>query len=240
MHRFFLPPDSIQSGHVRFPDEIARQIARVLRLQPGEVVIVLNGEGLAYEVELQSVEPRAATGQVRAERPATGEPTVQLTLFVALTQREKFEWVLQKCTEVGVVEFVPFVSARTLVQDMEVTRKLERWQKIVREAAEQSRRGRVPAVMLPRSFQEATGQAAEFDLAVIAWEGEEETTLHAAVTGLPVSRVALFIGPEGGFSQEEVDAARKAGVRPVSLGERILRMETAAIVASALILHELA
>lgn len=240
MHRFFLSPDHIRPGIVHFPEEVARQIARVLHLRAGAAVIVLDGLGREYEVELDMVEPRAVTGRVRAERAAGGEPSVQLTLFVGLTQREKFEWVLQKCTEVGVAEFVPFTSSRTLVKSSnEVVHKLGRWQKIVREAAEQSRRGRAPAVGSPCSFREAVGQAGQYDTALIAWEGEGENTLRAALSGLPASRVALFIGPEGGFSVEEAAAARAAGVRPVSLGARILRMETAAVVASALILYEL-
>lgn len=240
MHRFFLPPDSIRSGSVFFPEEVARQIARVLRLQAGADVIVLDGQGREYEVVLVTVEPRVVTGSVRAERAAGGESSIQLTLCVGLTQREKFEWVLQKCTEVGVAAFAPFTSARTLVRDpKEVARKLDRWRKIVREAAEQSRRGRAPAVESPCSFLEAVEQAGEYDLALIAWEGEEVSTLRSAVSGLPVDRVVLFIGPEGGFSAEEVAAARAAGVQPVCLGERILRMETAAVVATALILYEL-
>lgn len=239
MHRFFLPPSAIQDQSVSFPEETARQIQRVLRLKPGDEVIVLDGLGDQYRVLLDMPAPREVTGQVLAREPASGEPATRLALLVGLTQREKFEWILQKGTEVGVAEFVPFISSRSLVQEPEKAgRKLERWSKIVQEAAEQSSRGRVPPVREPVSYSEALVLAAANDLALAAWEGEQATTLRQAIPAPAPRRAALLIGPEGGLSLEEIEAARRAGWTSVSLGERILRMETAAVVGSALVLYE--
>lgn len=240
MHRFFLPPDILSNVTFDFPAETAHQISRVLRLREGAHVVALNGRGAEYEVELEAVAGGSVRGRVLERREALGEPAARLTLYLGLTQREKFEWMLQKCTEVGAAAFVPFVSSRSLVQDKdEAGRKLERWQKIVREAAEQSGRGRIPEVSAPLSYPQVLQQAAGQDVALIAWEQEHSLSLRSALAGKPISRLGLLIGPEGGFSEDEVQQARQAGLQAVTLGKRILRMETAAIVGAALALHEL-
>jgi 16S rRNA (uracil1498-N3)-methyltransferase len=243
MHHFFLPPDQFKTDPISFPPEIARQMALVLRLQPGERVIALDGLGLEYEVELLQVDRAVVQGRVLSSHPAQGEPAARITLYLALTQREKFEWMLQKCTEVGAAAFVPVITSRSLVQDGgDAAKKLERWQRIVREAAEQSRRGIVPEVRAPVRFEAALRDSPPYDVRLIPWEGEQAAGLPQALAGLEnVSHaaVAVFIGPEGGFSEEEIQMARESGFQPVTLGKRILRMETAAVVAAALILYEL-
>jgi 16S rRNA (uracil1498-N3)-methyltransferase len=243
MHHFFLPPQLLTGDTVEFPAETARQVALVLRLAPGARVTALDGLGYAYEVELVQVGRAGVSGRVLEKRPAGGEARTRLTLYLALTGREKFEWMLQKCTEVGAAAFVPVVTARALVQDgRDAGKKLERWERIVREAAEQSRRGRVPEVRAPLRFEAALGAAADMPLKVIPWEGEQAVGLREALApwqGRAELEAAVFIGPEGGFSEGEIEAARRAGFQPVTLGERILRMETAATVAAALMLYEL-
>jgi 16S rRNA (uracil1498-N3)-methyltransferase len=243
MHHFFLPPENIQADIVQFPPDTARQMALVLRLQPGEHVIALDGLGMEYEVELLQVSRAGVQGRVMDRRPARGEPAARITLYLALTQREKFEWMLQKCTEVGAAAFVPVISSRSLVQERgDAAKKLERWGRIVREAAEQSQRGIVPEVREPVRFDAALREGASYHLRLIPWEGEHATGLRQALAGLQnisSPTLAVFIGPEGGFSAEEIEAARGTGFQPVTLGKRILRMETAAVVAAALILYEL-
>jgi 16S rRNA (uracil1498-N3)-methyltransferase len=242
MHHFFLPPSLLTAETVEFPAETARQVALVLRLAPGDRVTVLDGLGSACEVELLQVSRAGVSGRVLQKRPAGGEPRTRLTLYLALTGRDKFEWMLQKCTEVGAAAFVPVITARSLVQDgTDAGKKLERWGRIVREAAEQSRRGRVPEVRAPLRFDAAL-EAADMPLKLIPWEGEQAVGLRQALApwqGQADLNAAVFIGPEGGFSAAEIEAARRAGFQPVTLGERILRMETAAVVAAALMLYEL-
>lgn len=243
MHRFFLPPEHIHSDIVVFPPELSRQLSAVLHVRPGKRVIVLDDAGGEYQVELTTVERNRALGQVVDRRPAPGEPRAHLTLYLALSQREKFEWMLQKCTEIGAAAFAPIVTCRSLVQDeRDTARKLERWQRILREAAEQSQRGRVPTLRPPLRFEAALETASGADLKLVAWEREAAITLRQALKSLqPATRpaVAVFIGPEGGFSEAEIAAARRAGFQPITLGERILRMETAAMVTAALLLHEI-
>ena len=242
MHRFFVPPESIQGAQVAFPEETARQIHLVLRLQPGQEVQALDNSGAVYTVRLESVAKGAAQGSITARETARGEPGVALRMYLSLTQREKFEWMLQKCTEVGVSTFTPMLTARCLARDAgEVERKRARWESILREAAEQSGRGRIPTLTGALSFDAALAAAARQRLALLAWEGEQHAGLRAALTGLRAENApeaAVFIGPEGGFTEAEIGLARARGVRLITLGARILRMETAAVVAAALLIYE--
>jgi len=170
------------------------------------------------------------------------EPGTHLTLYLCLTQREKFEWMLQKCTEVGASRFVPVVSARSLVQEgRDAEKKHLRWQRIVQEAAEQSGRGLLPTVAEPLKYSSALQDAhASHQVSLFMWEGEKQVMLRDVLQTQALSnpaRIAILIGPEGGFTLEEVEMARAAGLLPVSLGKRILRMETAALVAASLVLY---
>jgi 16S rRNA (uracil1498-N3)-methyltransferase len=241
MHRFFVPPASIQSGQVVFPSEAAHQIYRVLRLRPGQRLVVLNNQGDEYTIELEEVSQRTATGKIVEQQPTLGEPACRLALYLCLAQREKFEWMLQKCTETGASTFIPVISSRSLVQDLaETNKKAARWEKILQEAAEQSGRGRIPALKPAISLSQAVRQGQ--GKRIILWEQEHSTNLRQALANLSPENspeISILVGPEGGFSMEEVQLAEQADWQPVSLGQRILRMETAALVATALVLYEL-
>lgn len=242
MHRFFVSPDQISQRFVRFDDDQAHQMRRVLRLRPGDSVLALDGLGNQYEVTLEEVSHARATGLASAAVAATGEPSARLTLYQSILRREKFEWVLQKGTEIGIAAFIPVITRRSLVRDAEDVRpeKLDRWRRIIKEAAEQSGRGRLPALHPPISFSEAGLEARAADLALFAWEGEARRTLREALTARAAARhLALFIGPEGGYDPAEVSEAEAWGAIPVSLGRRTLRTETAAVVSAALVLYEL-
>ena len=240
MHRFFIPPDHLHGARVRFDDAQAQQMRRVLRLRPGDRVLALDGAGRQVEVELTEVGATAA-GRVISESPAGGEPTARLTLYQSLLQRDKFEWVLQKGTEVGVVAFVPVVTRRSLVRDAELgPERLARGRRILQEAAEQSGRGALPALRPPLPFAAAAAEAAGYGRALLAWEGETRRTLAEALAAPPnPPTVALYVGPEGGFEPAEVALAAEQGALPVTFGPRILRTETAALVGAALVLYQL-
>ena len=244
MNRFFLPAEYPVGGQIFFPPEVAHQIARVLRLKPGEKVLVIDPHGLESLVNLETVQPHQVSGVIESQTANMAEAPLDVYMYLCVSQREKFEWMLQKCTEVGAAAFVPLVTQRSLVQDgREVERKRDRWEAILREAAEQCGRGRIPSLRPAETWAAALrGIHAGHDPALVAWEGEHALRLRDAVRALkdqPVPRLAVLIGPEGGLSEEEIDAARAAGVQAVSLGARILRMETAAVVAAALALDEL-
>ena len=242
MNRFFITPDQRAGFLIRFDGDQAHQIRRVLRLRPGARVVALDGTGQQFECVLEELTSSRVTGRIVAESDATGEPRVRLTLYQSLLRREKMEWVLQKGTEIGVARFAPVITQRSLVRDVEDVRpeKLDRWRRIIMEAAEQSGRGVLPQLDAPVSLDVALPDALDHDVGLIAWTKATNASLGQALEQRPKPRdVALFIGPEGGFDAGEVEQAISAGIHPVTLGRRIFRTETAALVAAALILYEL-
>jgi len=241
MHRFFIPPQSLNQTEVALPQEVSRQIARVLRLSVGSQVVVLDGLGDEYTLNLVQVSPDSVVGKIIKKEPSRGEPRTHVHMFLALTQRERFEWMLQKCTEIGVASFTPLVTTRSLVQHTtEVEGKYMRWQKIIREAAEQSRRGRIPQLNQALTFPEFVKQPLERSTTgMFFWEEEGDSDLKTLLKSVENTEVNLVIGPEGGFTHEEADFITKAGYNSVSLGKRILRVETAAMIAAGLVLYEL-
>ena len=229
---------------VTFPRQIAHQIRHVLRLGEGDQVAVLDNSGIKYTIIIQVELPeQTLTGQIIAAEAVPSEPNTHVALYFGLSSREKVEMILQKGTEVGVGSFSPFISSRTLVVTTDLSKsKHDRWGRIIQEAAEQSGRGRLPLLNPPENLTDCFLKAnKEHDLCLIAWEKASDDGF-----GLPELQekfsgksIALFVGPEGGFSDDEVAAAIEAGSQVVSLGARILRMETAAIVFPALVLYEL-
>jgi 16S rRNA (uracil1498-N3)-methyltransferase len=238
-HRFYIPPERISGGRIQFTDEQRKQLRNVLRLGPGDVVRVFDGSGREFTVRLESLDGGAAGVVFEASTPDT-EPRVRLTLVQGLPKGEKLELVLQKCTEIGVSEFLIADTARSVprISADRFPGRLERWRSVVREAAEQSGRVRLPSVEGIVSFKQAVERVASYGSALIAWEEERGRALMDLLPELdPHQDVAILIGPEGGFTTEEVNLAVQAGITPVSLGRRILRTETAAIVAGALIIY---
>jgi 16S rRNA (uracil1498-N3)-methyltransferase len=244
MNRFFVPPGWIQPPHIHFEGAIAHQIVRVLRLSPGSEVTVLDGSGMERQVRLTDVKHERVEGEITSETRSSGEPRHHLSLYVGLTQRAKFEWILQKGTELGVSTFIPVITSRSLVRETAgESRKVDRWEGILREAAEQSERGRIPgicsALTLTRALEEGKK---EHPVCLFAWEKERSKCLKDCLPARPLDRpvrIAALIGPEGGFTEDEAGQAVDQGWQPVSLGRRILRMETAAISLTTLILYEL-
>ncbi len=239
MHRFFVPRGALGGDEVALPSSVAHQLRNVLRMSPGAHIVVLDNSGWEYEVELTEVAPQGARGRIVSRSLSATEPRTKITLYQSFLKGQRFEFVLQKGTELGIVEFVPVISARCVVSSLEhAERKAPRWEAIIREAAEQSRRGRLPELTPALFFREACLRATRAgQLALIPWEGETNTGLRQALdrTPRPFS-VSLFVGPEGGFEEAEIAAAREAGVTPVRLGPRILRAETAGLVAASAIL----
>ena len=248
LRRFFVAPGSVRARNVTLGPEMSHRLGRVLRLKRGDRVVLADGGRHEYEVQLTAVSPHAITGVVVAEREAPAEPAVTLVLYQSLIRANRFDLVLEKGTEVGVSRFVPVVNARSQVQLEEPSAaRAERWQRLVVEAAEQSGRGRLPVVEAPLPFEAAVRQAR--GLRLLPWEGpvqgpskgERLRGLGAYLRGLTErpQTVSLFIGPEGGFDPEEVRLATSEGLTLVTLGARILRSETAGIVAAVLVMDAL-
>ncbi len=242
MNRFFIPADHFQNGSVQFPPETAAQIRNVLRLQTGDTVQVLDNRGNAWLAALDSVSPSGVTAHLCEAVEMESEPLSTVILCLPLTRREKFEWMLQKCTECGVSIFQPFISERTLIQQSRDfdARKI-RWQKIMQEAAEQSGRARLPQLLDPLPFSTIINEPLQNSLSFFFWEDAKKQSIHtmrSQFTPAPEA-IRLMVGPEGGFSSAEAENAAKNGWQVLTLGNRILRLETAAMAAVLLINYEL-
>ena len=242
MHRFYVPADRISGDQVSFEAGQRRQMRSVLRLRPGDFVALLDGSGREYKVQIEILDDTQALGRIlEAAEPAV-ESEVHLTLVQGLPKGEKIDLILQKCTEIGVAEFLVAETARSVprIPSGKMHSRLERWRAIAREAAEQSGRTRLPAVSGVIPFADALSRTRDTDARIIAWEEEEELSLPSMLPSLAgARRIAYFVGPEGGFTAEEVAAARAEGITAVSLGPRVLRTETAAIAGTALIIYGL-
>lgn len=241
MHHFFLTHTPITPGQPIDLTPLAHQLRSVLRLSPGESILLLDNAGFAYPTEISRLDKNVAQGNVLSREAAGGEPPVALSLYLCALKADKFEWVLQKGVEMGVSRFVPVISSRTIVRPAEkITRKYERWQAIIREAAEQCGRGRLPVLDDPLDWNAAIAEPS--GLRLLPWEAADVTSLAlgAALTGVDSpAACSLLIGPEGGVDPAEAAQAVNAGWQAVTLGPRILRAETAALTAAGLILHRL-
>ncbi|HAH88267.1 MAG TPA: 16S rRNA (uracil(1498)-N(3))-methyltransferase [Armatimonadetes bacterium] len=237
MHRFYVLPQNISNNTVVFAPEQGRQIKNVLRLRAGDTVAAFDGSGQEFCVSLH-FNGSQTTGNIISTCYPKTEPPVKITLVQGLPKGEKVEFILQKCTEIGISAFIFVESVRSVAQipQERLKGRMERWRAIAKEAAEQSGRVCLPTVNGVSRFANALENVSGAGL--IAWEEERHRTLPDALERInPAGEVTLFIGPEGGWTPDEVSQAEAAGISSVSLGSRILRTETAAIVASALAIY---
>lgn len=245
MHRFFVPPEWLHGERVLLTGPISHQLTRVLRMRPGDHVVLLDNSGWAYEVELEALTSEQVVAHVVATSQPETEPRVRAVLYQALPKAKKFELALQKGTELGISAFVPLITRHCLWKgpDRVDDRKMARWQRIVTEAAEQSGRARLPQVLPATPLAEVCQAPIPADvLALMACAGSEARPLGDVLDSLgsPAPReVHLLVGPEGGFAPSEVELARQAGIVSVSLGPRVLRTETAGLVGFSIILYAL-
>ncbi len=242
MNRFYVSHDAIREGRVILRGSLVHQIRDVLRLKPGDAIILLDNSGYAYRADLTTVDHDTVRGRVTEKWKLETEPQTRLTVYQGLLKGQKFEWVLQKGTELGISAFVPLVCARTIIGSLEDVShaRVERWQKVIVEAAEQSGRALLPHLSDAMLFKQACEHAARGGLSLIPYEGEKARGLREGLASVPKSReINLFIGPEGGFAEEEIVWAEERAIVPVSLGPRILRAETAGLAAAAAIFYEM-
>lgn len=240
MHRFFIPKEALTGHVVALGQEFAHRLGRVLRLHPGDRAVFLDNSGWEYDAELTLLSQTRVEARITGKRSSKAETVIRLHLFQAILKLDKFELVLQKGVELGIASFIPVVSLRSVAAPPPPDR-VARWRRIILEAAEQSHRGRLPllnpTLPLEAALASAPGQR------IIPWEAESTVGLHQTLSSIHSDsrqtplEISLFIGPEGGWAEAEVDLARGQGALTVSLGPRILRAETAGLVAVAAILY---
>ncbi len=241
MIRLFLPPEQIAGETASIRDNDHLHLTRVLRARPGDAVLVLDGRGNAFQARLVSVEKHETRAEIECAVTLPPEPPVFLTVGQALGKGDKFEQVIQHGTEAGASAFVPVRAERSVVDipSAKVTDRVNRWRQIAKGAAEQSGRSRIPEVSAPQTVQELLRTAANDTQALMLHTGDETVRLRTTLEAwsVPPARLLLLVGPEGGWSPTEVAQARAGGALLIGLGPRILRTETAALVAISQILY---
>ena len=242
MHRFFVDPQDIINQQVHFSQAESRHIERVLRLRPGDTVVVFDGSGWEYQVELLEKASSALVGQIISREYQDRESPFKLALVQGIAKGEKMDTIIQKAVEAGIDSIYPLLTERTVVQlaGQKSQQKQERWQTISRQACKQCRRNRVPFVSPPLEFASFLEQHQGQPILML-YESEQECTLRQVLKRSPCPTDTALV-PHGRagrwFSEAEAAMARQKGAILVSLGPRILRTETAGLLAAGIILYE--
>lgn len=242
MRRFYVDASLPLDGEVMIEGDLAHRLTNVLRLRAGDEVALFDGSGDDVRVRIERVHQKALVAAVIERGAGPAEPRVNVHLYQSIAKGERFEWLLEKGTEIGVSHFVPLITARSVVRTAGAGNRLDRWRRIVIEAAEQCGRSRVPSSSAPAPFSEALASAPGLLLLPYEAAGDAvpniQSALDAEIDALfALGEVSIFIGPEGGYEPAEVEAASAAGAAIVTMGERVLRSETAGLVAATLVLH---
>lgn len=236
MARLFVEPQKLAEEIVVLTDEDHRYLTRVLRLAVDDTVTLFDGKSVEATARIMRVGPRALELKIEERHPVAGSDRPHVTVIQALAKGDKLDVVVQKATELGAARIIPVTTARAITRlDANTLRTMSRrsrWQKIAREASRQSGRLDVPEVEGVTALTTALAASPKDALKLMLWEGARQTTLRSALPPPDATpqQIVIAIGPEGGFTVEEVEAARHAGFTPVGLGPRILRTETAALV----------
>lgn len=241
MHRFFIEENYNDTMQITGGD--AKHISKVLRMQPGDKVQVVSDDGITALSEIVAIDSESVTVRCVEKLAELHEPRVKITLAQGLAKGEKMEFIIQKAVELGATSVVPVAMEHSVVRldAAKAGKKVERWQKIAESAAKQSKRDIIPEVKPVQTMKEMLANNA-CGTKIIAYECEDRMSLkealQAAETKGGITELLLIIGPEGGISPAELEMARSAGAIPVSLGKRILRAETAGLVAMSAIFYE--
>ncbi len=253
MSRFFVPPEDVGEKSITIYDKSdLHHMIKVLRLSVGDEIDISDTQQWEYRAKLTYLGEYEAEALILDKQKFAAEPDVKLTLFQGIPKKGKMELIVQKAVELGVNEIVPVFMARTVVVDKgNFGKKIQRWQKVSDEAVKQCKRGIIPQVSQPIKTEEAAERFADFDLVLFPYENEDGTTIKDVLRifdgsvlrgegrdGKP-EKIAVIIGPEGGFSSEEAELIVRLGGRSVSLGRTTLRTETAGLAAIAMIMYEL-
>lgn len=243
MHRFFVTPAQIEGDICRITGRDVNHIRNVLRMKPGETIAVRDGISRSYLCEIREMDAQEITARIVSSSEEATELPARIYLFQGLPKGDKMELIIQKSVELGVTEIIPVATRRSVVKldAKKAEAKIRRWNAIAESAAKQSGRSLIPQVSRVMSFSEALDYAAEFDCSLIPYElAEGMAETRAVIDSLrPGMQIGVFIGPEGGFDSEEIAAACEKKIRPVTLGRRILRTETAGLTTLSILMFHL-
>ncbi len=234
MHRFYVTPTQITGNTIVIKGSDVNHIKNVLRRKPGDEIIICNGQGKDCYCIINKVSEGEITVEIQSEKDTGTELKTRITLYQGLPKKDKMELIIQKAVELGVYDIVPVMTKRAVVKledKKKEEKKLERWQAIAEEAAKQSGRGIIPVVRPVQSFKEAVTNAKELGQGIIPYENATgmQNTKHRLDSLKNRESIGVFIGPEGGFEEAEIELAMSADIHPITLGKRILRTETAGL-----------
>lgn len=243
MAKFFVNPENVLETEIHILGGDVNHIKNVLRLPIGKEITICDRQGREFECIIKEINAESVTAQIINEKINDTEPAVDTILFQSLIKGEKMEFVIQKSVEIGVTKIIPIMTQRCVVKlesEKKLKNKIERWQKIAESAAKQSRRGIIPTVCMPMTITQALAYAnTHTSISCIPYELEHACHIKTFLQPLKAETIGVFIGPEGGFTEEEVEDAVKNGVQAVTLGKRILRSETAGLFTLANIMYEM-
>lgn len=241
MPKFFVEPSKVSGDNITIDTTDVLHITKVLRLNIGDLVTVSDSTSTDYECEITEISKDSVLLRVLSKRNIDTESNIKITVFQALPKASKMEYIIQKNTELGVVKFVPVSLSRCVVKldKKEAEKKVSRWQKISDEAAKQSGRGILPEVSGVLNLKSAIFEMKKADLFFVAYESEDNNSLKPLLKGKSPKTISYLIGPEGGFSPDEIDYIKEQGIPLITLGKRILRTETASIAVTSMLMYEI-
>lgn len=243
MHRFFVDRKKINDNIAIIDGDDFKHLNKVLRLKIGEEISISDGRGLDYIGIISDIVEGEAIIDLKEEFRSKGESNIDINLYQGVPKADKMEMIIQKSVEIGVKEIIPVQFERSvskIEKGKKAQKKIERWQKISESAAKQSFRGIIPKIDRVLSFKELLAEIEEKEeLIIVFYENEKEDNFKELIKNYRGRKISIIIGPEGGFSQREIEELKKINVKSVSLGNRILRTETVSLVASSIIMYEL-
>lgn len=243
MDRFFVEKKNInlENNTCIIEGEDVKHISKVLRCKIGEELEICDNDNNEYICEITDIDKSNVVLDILKSVDIKRESDLKVKLYQGLPKGPKMEMILQKLTEIGVDEIILVQTKRSIVNvsDKKEDKKIERWERIIYEAAKQSKRGKLPKLRGILSFKEALQDMKENDLNIAPYENERTKSIKQAIKGVDINNIGIFVGPEGGFEDVEIEAIEDIKGQSVSLGPRILRTETASVVASSIVLYEL-
>jgi 16S rRNA (uracil1498-N3)-methyltransferase len=240
MPRFYVPYPQIENGMLRIEGNEVRHIRRVLRLKAGDEIIVFNGSVKEYNGTIVEEDPSSVVIRIQNIFPSPKESPLEITLAQSLLKGEKMDYLIQKVTELGIKEIIPFFSSRSvpLLDKSKKLKRLHRWERIAIEASKQCGRGMIPKIELFKDYSEMLETTSLDFLRLILWEGEGVRLKEVLEGSKEKTKIFFIVGPEGGLSHEEVTDAKRKGFIPITLGRRILRSETASLCLLSILQYE--
>ncbi len=245
MQKFFVEENQIENNKINIIGEDVKHIFNVLRMQKGEQILIGNKETLeTYLTEIEQIEKEKVVAKIIKKIDTQTESNVEIDLYQGLPKADKMELIIQKTTEIGISKVIPVDMVRCIVKldEKDVKKKIERWQKIAEGATKQSKRSKIPEIKNKIKIKDLENIIGQYDVFLVAYEEENEITLKQELKKIKEQekyKIGILVGPEGGITKEEIEKLKSYNAKVVTLGRRILRTETAPIVLTSNIIYEL-